>query len=184
MPSAHSNAAAGEGTNLIFMSQTGITDPARETELDAWYVDHLRIMLTVNGVDSTQRFKTTSAGHSPSLAIYTVAGPHVFQDPYYLSVRGMGEWMPLIDTNFYRRNFFDGLARAPEVGDDERLLVADRSRPEPNLLDVPWAWLECVGIDRSTPFRGIAVVPRDIAEARSAAADVAVYSPVTAFNKK
>ena len=169
---------------MIFMSQTSITDPTRETELDAWYVDHLRIMLTVKGVDSTQRFKTTSAGHPPSLAIYTVAGPHVFQDPYYLSVRGMGEWMPLIDPNYYRRNLFDGLVRAPEVGENERLLVADRARAEPDLLGVPWAWLECVGIDRSTPFRGIAVVPRDMADARSSTAGVAVYAPVTPFNIK
>jgi hypothetical protein len=169
---------------MIFMSQTGITDAAREAELDAWYVEHLRIMLTVKGVDSAQRFKTTSTGQPPSLAMYSVAGAHVFQDPYYLSVRGMGEWMPLIDPQHYRRNLFEGLARAPEVRDDERLLVADRPRPEPNLLDLPWAWLECVGIDRSTPFRGIAVVPAEIARARLPAHDVAVYAPVTPSNKK
>jgi hypothetical protein len=169
---------------MIFMSQTGITDAAREAELDAWYVEHLRIMLTVKGVDSAQRFKTASAGHPPSLAMYSVAGAHVFQDPYYLSVRGMGEWMPLIDPQHYRRNLFEGLARAPEVRDDERLLVADRPRPEPNLLDLPWAWLECVGIDRSTPFRGIAVISGEIAQARLPAHDVGVYAPVTPSNKK
>ena len=96
----------------------------------------------------------------------------------------MGEWDPLIDKNHYRRNLFDGLDRAPDVGRDERLLVADRSQPEPNLLDLPWAWLECVGIDRSTPFRGIAVVPRSAADARLPAPDIALYAPVTAFNKK
>jgi hypothetical protein len=169
---------------MIFMSQTGITDSTRETELDAWYVEHLRIMLTVKGVTSTQRFKTTSPGHSPSLAMYSVAGPGVFQDPYYLSVRGMGEWVPLLDRKHYRRNLFDGLEGAPEVGERERLLVADRPRPEPGLLDLPWAWLECVGIDRSTPFRGIAVVPREAAETRVSGSDIAVYAPVTASNKK
>ena len=169
---------------MIFMSQTGITDSTREAELDAWYVEHLRIMLTVKGVTSTQRFKTASPGHSPSLAMYGVAGPGVFQDPYYLSVRGMGEWVPLLDSKHYRRNLFDGLEGAPEVGEHERLLLVDRSRPEPGLLDLPWAWLECVGIDRSTPFRAIAVVPRDAAETRVFAPDIAVYAPVTAFNKK
>jgi hypothetical protein len=169
---------------VIFMSQTGITDPAREAELDGWYVEHLSIMLTVKGVTSTQRFKTTSPGHSPSLALYSVAGPGVFQDPYYLSVRGMGHWTPLLDPKHYRRNLFDGLEGAPEVTEHERLLVADRSRPEPALLDLPWAWLECVGIDRSTPFRGIAVVACDAAQTRVSASDIAVYAPVTAFNKK
>jgi hypothetical protein len=169
---------------MIFMSQTGITDATREAELDTWYVEHLRIMLTVKGVESTQRFKTTSDGHPPSLAMYTVSGAHVFQDPYYLSVRGMGEWGPLIDSKHYRRNLFDGLGRAPPVAENERLLVADRSSPEPHRLDLPWAWLECVGIDRSTPFRGIAIVPCAVAEAHVSAPRVAVYAPVTAFNDK
>lgn len=169
---------------MIFMSQTGITDTSREAELDAWYVEHLRIMLTVKGVDSAQRFKTTAAGHPPSLAMYSVASAAVFQDPYYLSVRGMGEWMPIIDPNYYRRNLFDGLARAPQVSQDERLLVADRSRPEANLLDLPWAWLECVGIDRSTPYRGIAVVSTAVAEAHVSVRDIAAYAPATATGRK
>ncbi len=169
---------------MIFMSQTGITDATREAELDAWYVEHLRIMLTVKGVDSTQRFKTTSPGHPPSLAMYSVGSAAVFQDPYYLSVRGMGEWMPLIDPNHYRRNLFEGLERAPDVADAERLLLADRPRPEPNLLDLPWAWLECVGIDRSTPYRGIAIVSKAIAEARVSGPDIALYAPVTATSRK
>jgi hypothetical protein len=29
---------------MIFMSQSGLSDPAREAEWDAWYVEHLRIM--------------------------------------------------------------------------------------------------------------------------------------------
>ena len=54
---------------MIFMSQSGITDPARAVEWDAWYVEHLRIMLTVPGISSTQRFKTDSPGYPPSLAM-------------------------------------------------------------------------------------------------------------------
>lgn len=164
---------------MIFMSQTGMTDRTREAELDAWYVDHLKIMLTVRGVDSAQRFKTSSPAHPQSLAMYTVAGANVFHDPYYLSIRGMGEWNALMDRSQYRRNLFDGLDRAPNVTAEERLLVADRERPEPDLLGLPWAWLECVGIDRSTPFRGIAVVPQAVADGAKSERAVAVYAPVT-----
>ncbi len=73
-------------------------------------------MLTVPGVSSAQRFVTDTPGYSPSLAIYTMAGPGVFDDPYYLSVRGMGEWLPLIDRRYYQRNLFAGLDRAPPGG--------------------------------------------------------------------
>src|SRR5712672_563774 len=98
---------------MIFMSQSGITHAGRESEWDRWYVQHLEIMASVPGITSAQRFKTSMPGHSPSLAMYSVASPELFQDPYYLSVRGMGEWLTLIDKKYYRRNLFAGLAHAP-----------------------------------------------------------------------
>jgi hypothetical protein len=160
---------------MIFMSQSGITDPSRESDWDAWYLKHLEIMATVPGVSSAQRFKTTTAGHSPSLGMYSVASPEVFQDPYYLSVRGMGEWLPLIDRRYYKRNLFTGAELAPQVEAGDFLLVADREKPETALHDVEWLWLECVGIDRSTPYRGIAVVSAAIADRVRNQEDIAVY---------
>ena len=162
---------------MIFMSQSGLTDLARESAWDEWYIDHLRIMASVPGVASAQRFKTSTSDHPRSLALYSIASADVFNDPYYQSVRGMGEWLQLIDRRYYRRNLFAGLDRAPAVGEREVLLVADRPEPDPGLTG-PWAWLECVGIDRSTPYRGIAVVDRAEAQ-RMTAGGIAVYSPAT-----
>lgn len=162
------------------MSQTGITDPARDKDLDAWYVDHLRIMITVPGIRSAQRFKTESAGYPPSLAMYSVASADVFHDPYYQSVRGMGEWLPLIAKQHYRRNLFEGLDAAPEVPADFVLLVADRSEPALDSGGIPFSWLKAVGLDRSTPYRGIAVVSRAAAEQSRASDAFGIYRPVTA----
>jgi hypothetical protein len=162
---------------MIFMSQSGLSDPAREAEWDAWYVAHLRIMLTVPGIGSAQRFKTVGPGHSPSLAMYSIASADVFADPYYQRVRGMGEWLPLIDRRHYRRNLFAGLDAAPDVGEDAILLVVDSERPGP-VGGVELAWLEAVGLDRSTPYRGVAVVERTAAGAL-AGPGVAAYRPVT-----
>ena len=164
---------------MIFMSQSGITDPSRESDWDAWYFKHLEIMATVPGISSAQRFRTQTAGHSPSLAMYSVASPDVFQDPYYLSVRGMGEWLPLIDRRYYKRNLFDGALTAPEVADGQFLLVADRDKPETGRAGIEWRWLECVGVDRSTPYRGIAVVPPAVAERAGRHAGIAVYEPAS-----
>jgi hypothetical protein len=168
---------------MIFMSQSGIIDAAREDDWDRWYVDHLNIMASVPGISSAQRFKTASAGHPPSLAIYSVASPNVFDDPYYQSVRGMGEWLSLIDRRYYRRNLFAGAEHAPEVTRDRVLLVADSDEPKPSLGALDWTWLECVAIDRSTPYRGIAVVSLDEAEALDSALPVAVYRPATAYHR-
>lgn len=165
---------------MIFMSQSGLTDPDREREWDAWYVEHLRIMLTVPGIASARRFKTDSPGHPPSLAMYTIASAEVFNDPYYQSVRGMGEWLPLIDKRYYRRNLFEGLDAAPDVAEGHVLVVADRDRPG-EVPGVELAWLRTVGLDRSTPYRGIAVVARTAAKAL-AGAGIGIYRPAATRN--
>lgn len=161
---------------MIFMSQSGLLDPAREREWSAWYVEHLRVMVTVPGIGSAQRFTTVSPGYSPSLAMYSVASADVFADPYYQSVRGMGEWLPLIDRRHYHRNLFAGLENAPDVPDDRALVVVDRERPA-EVPGVALTWLEAVGLDRSTPYRGIALVTRAAAEGL-AGHGVGVYQPM------
>ena len=143
---------------MIFNSQSGLLDNTRAADWDAWYLEHLRIMATVPGISSAQRFKTDTPGFSPSLAIYSFASKDVFTDPYYLSVRGMGEWNALIDTRYYKRNLFAGLDHAPRVAEDACMLVADRESAAGPIAGVEFTWLECVGIDHSTPYRGLAVV--------------------------
>ena len=134
-------------------------------------------MVTVPGISSAQRFKADTPGFPPSLAIYSVASPAVFTDPYYLSVRGMGEWLPLIDRRHYHRNLFEGLDHAPLTADDARLLVADRPQPQGAIGGIGFIWLKSVGLDRSTPYRGIAVIAA--AKLPALAETVAVYRPVT-----
>jgi hypothetical protein len=168
---------------VIFMSQSGIIDPERESDWDRWYGEHLAIMASVPGISSAQRFKTATPGYPPSLAMYSVTSPSVFQDPYYQSVRGMGEWLPLIDRRYYHRNLFAGAEHAPGVAADRILLVADRQTAEPGLAGLEWTWLECVAIDRSTPYRGLAVVAPARADALAAADAIGVYRPTTAPHK-
>ena len=160
---------------MIFMSQSGLTDPAREAEWDVWYEDHLRLMRTVPGFGSAQRFKTKSAGYSPSLAMYTLASENVFSDPYYLSVRGMGEWKPLIDLQYYKRNLFEGLGSAPRVSADSVLLVADRSEPEARLDGM--TWLRAIAIDKSTPYRGIRVIKESEVKEWRDTPNLGIYLP-------
>lgn len=164
---------------MIFMSQSGLLDRTREAEWDVWYVEHLRIMGTVNGIHSTRRFKSDSPDHPPSLAMYSVASAAVFEDPYYQKIRGMGEWLPLIDKRFYRRNLFEGMAAAPDVPADHVLYLVDRDAPDLVLPGIALSWLRSVGLDRSTPYRGIAAVPAKVDTASARRAGVAIYQPFT-----
>jgi hypothetical protein len=163
---------------MIFMSQSGLTVPGRQAEWDQWYLAHLQVMLTVNGIESAQRFALIQGDNAPSLALYTMVSPDVLQDAYYLRIRGMGAWLPLIDRRHYRRNLFAGLAAAPEVPEAHVLLVADRQQPEPMRDGIAWTWLEAVALDRVPPYRGLAVVSSAGARGAQGAA-VASYRPVT-----
>lgn len=160
---------------MIFMSQSGLLDPSREADWDVWYVEHLELMRSVSGFHSAQRFKTKSPGYSPSTAMYTLESADVFNDPYYLSKRGMGEWKPLIDTHWYKRNLFDGLDKAPHVAEDQILLMADRDVPDPALPGM--SWLRAVAIDKSTPYRGIQVIAASDVGAWSAHERLGIYRP-------
>ena len=170
---------------MIFMSQSGITDPTQEQQWAQWYVEHLRIMRTVDGITSAERFQTTALNWPPSLAMYSIHSPEVFVDPYYQKIRGMGPWLSLIDKRFYQRNLFEGLATAsimaPEVPAGSVLVVTDQSQPtlghqEPAFGGVTFTWLRAVGLDQSTPYRGISVVPYAQALDLPTRTDVALYA--------
>ena len=170
---------------MIFTSQSGITDPTQEPEWALWYVEHLRIMRTVDGITSAERFLTKAPGWPPSLAMYSIRSPEVFVDPYYQKIRGMGPWLSLIDKRFYQRNLFEGVEQvsimAPEVPAGSALVVTDQAQPSISIEDagiqgVTFTWLRTVGLDHSTPYRGISVVPYAQALDLATRADVALYT--------
>ena len=162
---------------MIFTSESGLLDASRIEEWDEWYRFHLAAMAAVPGIASAQRFRALDEGPPPSLAMYTVASPAVFDSEIYLRTRGMGPFVSLVDERLHRRNLFDGLDAAPNVPVTATLLVADRSSPEGGDL----IWLRAVGLDRSTAFRGLAV-EADAAAARRLAASLggpaALYRPM------
>jgi hypothetical protein len=137
-------------------------------------------MAAVPGITSAQRFRALDGGPPPSLAMYTVASPDVFDGEIYLRTRGMGPFVPVVDEALHRRNLFEGLERAPQVPMGAILLVADRAAPDPATLGI--TWLRAVALDRSAPYRGIAVFP-DLTSAHGAATRlggvVALYTPAT-----
>ena len=164
---------------MIFSSESGLTDPSRIAEWDEWYRGRLAAMAAVPGISSAQRFRALDEGPPPSLAMYTVDSPAVFDSENYLRTRGMGPFAPLVDRRLHRRNLFEGLDAAPEVPIGGILLVVDRAVADPATEAI--VWLKAVAIDRSTPYRGIAAFP-DLASARRAEARLgraACYTPMT-----
>jgi len=161
---------------MIFFSESGLIEPSRLAEWDEWYKSHLAAMTTVPGVLSAQRFAALDRGVPPSLAMYTVTSPTVFQSDIYLSVRGMGPWVGLVNESLHRRNLFDGLETAPEIPEGGALAVADRETP---VLISGFTWLATAGLDRTTPYRGIGAFPSVVTARRATEGKAAIYRPVT-----
>jgi hypothetical protein len=116
---------------MIFTSESGLTAPSRIGEWDEWYLGHLAAMVAVPGISSAQRFRALTEGAPPSLAMYTVASPAVFDSDIYRRTRGMGPFAGVVDERLHRRNLFDGLDAAPDMPMTGILLIADRTAIAP-----------------------------------------------------
>jgi hypothetical protein len=162
---------------MIFMSQSGLTYACCESGWAEWYREHLRIMRTVDGIDSADRFTTIASDWSPSLTLYSIRSAAVFQDTYYRSIRGMGEWLPVIDMRYFRRNLFEGLMSAPKVSADQLLLVVDCAEPDNAFGSGAFTWLRAVCLYCTTPWRGIPVVAQAHAARWTADTGAAIYRP-------
>ena len=144
---------------MLYVVEMDFTEPSRQAEWDAWYLEHLHVLLSVPGIHTAQRFVCLTPCRAPWLAIYTVDSPEVFESAPYRTRGGRdstGEWKPLMRN--WDRNVFDGLERAPAVGAEQALLLADDEPASVRELGIDFCWLEAVGLDRTVMRRGLAVV--------------------------
>lgn len=162
---------------MILMSQMSLLDERHSAAFDEWYLEHLRTMSSVSGIFSAQRFKTSTPGFPRSLAMYSVESQKAFANPRYRSIRGLGAMTPLVDHLEHHVDLFAGLDSAPALCDGECVLLANAQVPGSDIAGVAFSWLECVGRDYSTRYRGIAVVGAKAIPALDS--KVAVYHPAS-----
>ena len=144
---------------MIYMVEMGFPHPEREAEWHAWYLAHIRILLSVPGFRASQRFAAVTATPSPYLALHEVASAALFDSPAYRSRGGpasVGEWRSL-QTNWHR-NLLDGLDETPKVPDDAHLVVLRDARDAALPAGIAVTWLRGAGLDRSIEECGLAVV--------------------------
>ena len=144
---------------MIYMVEMDFPHPERLAEWNAWYLAHVRVLLTVPGFRASQRFEAILPAVAPYLALHEVSGPKMFESAAYRSRGGpgsTGEWRQL-QTN-WRRNLLDGADATPDVPSDSHVLLLDGVRD----VDLPPAievtWLQGIGLDRTIAECGLAVV--------------------------
>lgn len=144
---------------MIYCVELAFSEPAREAEWNAWYSTHLDALLSVPGFSTAQRFVSIAPCRAPYLAAYSVTSGAVFESAPYRQRGGRGSpgvWAQLMIN--WDRNLFDGLTQMPAVTPDQLLAVADGVPAGMTELPLTLQLLDCVGLDRTVPGRGMAVL--------------------------
>jgi hypothetical protein len=164
------------------MVEMGFPHREREAEWHAWYMSHIRVLLTVPGFDASQRFQAVVPMPAPYLALHQVVSPALFDSDIYRSRGGpasTGMWRAL-HTN-WSRNVLEGLDATPDVPADKYVLLLrdarDLALPEPAAV----TWLRGVGLDRSIAECGVAVIDDPIPFLDLARRDprICLYRPIS-----
>lgn len=153
---------------MIYIVECALTVKQTDDDWNRWYHSmkppHI-LPTAVPGILSTQRFKGTNVNPPAYFAMYSVTSADVMASDAYRNAGGgrfqTENWKPII--TFWNRDLFGG-ADAPDVPMDCILLVLDRPAPGGSPLGLSFQWLPAVGLDRSTPYRGLAVLDRAEAE--------------------
>jgi hypothetical protein len=162
---------------MIYMVEMALIDTHRRVEWDAWYLEHMKKLISIPGIQATQRFETLGPHASPFVALHQVTGPEVFTSDVYRSKAGptgTGEWRDRM--NNWHRNVLDGLAETPDVPMEGALVVVEDGAAAP----LPVTWLTSVGLDKSVNRRALGFVARlGEAEGFAAMRGVRVCKPLT-----
>ena len=164
---------------MIYMVEMALLDTARRAEWEAWYVAHQKKLLAIPGIHASQRFEALHKADSPFVALHEVDSPDVFTGASYRAQAGptnTGDWQAKM--NNWHRNVFDGLEHTPDVTTDSRLLVVEAHGGAALPGGVKVAWMTAVGLDRSVPRRGLAVVEAAAAHRFVGTVGVRVMKPL------
>ncbi len=167
---------------MIYMVEMDFRHPDREAEWHAWYLAHIRVLLTVPGFRASQRFRAVAPTPAPYLALHEVASAALFDSETYRSRGGpasVGEWRSL-QTNWHR-NLLDGVDQTPDVPADAHLLLLRDARDAVLPDGIAVLWLRGVGLDRTIGECGLAVVrdPAPLIALAGRDPRIALYRPIS-----
>ena len=102
--------------------------PEERAGFDEFYSNHISMLLTIDGLDTAQRFETTHEAIAPFMAIYSLANDHVLQSEGYTSRAGPSsvseDYRPKMLN--WKRNVVTGPAFVIDVPMSGWLMLIDR----------------------------------------------------------
>ena len=165
----------------IYMVQQVFARPDWEEEWNAWYAGNLKVLMSVPGFRTGQRFKSVEGVPPRYMAMYTVDSPDVFETQIYKDSGGGGtasqRFRPAYQV--WIRNLFEGVTVAPAVQEGQCLLMLDADASNVQLAGVPLAMMPCTGFHKTTSWRGLGIVDEARMQSLPKTDGLTIYRPIT-----
>jgi hypothetical protein len=180
---------------MIYTVELNYSDPSTVNDWNAWYETYLCQLVSLDGLDTAQRFRAQSPDTQfwEYLAIYTVPNLDVYETETYRAIGGGGNASKAYHHAISRRrNVYNGVARMPEVNDDTCVLFCEDAADGIDLPGVLFVPLRAgVGnqqagatkIDGKPEQRSIALTDATMVDRIGVASieGLAVYAPITRY---
>jgi hypothetical protein len=171
-----------KGGAVIYMVEMDMRLDDREAEWHAWYLAHIKVLLSVPGFRASQRFQSLLPCPAPYLALHQVDSGAIFDSPEYRSRGGpgsTGEWRER-HLN-WRRNLLSGVDETPDVAADKFVLRLENARDASLPADLSVAWTTTAGLDRDAAEFGVAVIadPAPVFDLARRDDRVRLYRPIS-----
>lgn len=174
---------------MIYMVDHIYADPGTEQDWHDWYTGYLQHLLRLPGYLSAQRFKAIGATPSRYLSMYSLESLAAVDSPAYKNNGGGGFQSVRFHAAYklWTRNLFEGAARAPAVGSEQRVLVFDANSPDRKLPpQFQPLWLKSVPTrmvgfaqQMTTLYRAVVVLDAKDAARAEDIGEGFLYEPIT-----
>lgn len=167
---------------MIYTVECSFADRGSEAEWNDFYsLDKLPALISVSGFHTSQRFKALSGGCPVYLALHSIDGPDILTGAEYRQKGGgnFARWQQHITD--WHRNLYDGIDRAPGIGEGEYLaLSATGPAPLIRLGLTPYA-MQAIAMEGFPEHRWLAKIERgNMPDIEHLPEGVHVYVPMTA----
>ena len=113
---------------MIYSVELNFSDPSREAEWHAWYETYLMKLVSLDGLNTAQRFRAVAPEtvNWEFLALYSLDTLEVYESDEYRNMGGGGNASAAYHGSITRRrNVYDGITIMPQVFEDGRVLYCE-----------------------------------------------------------
>ena len=166
---------------MIYTVECNFSDPNTEEQWNNFYnLNKLPALISVTGIQTSQRFKAVGSGYPIYLAIHSIDSAEVLAGEEYHKKGGgnFAQWQKYITD--WHRNLHKGIDQAPAIGAEEYLLSSENGPESLIKIGLIPQEIQAVALDKSPAYRWLAKLDGSNSHLLAhLPKDVHLYAPIT-----